>query len=300
MSESDPEKEYVKGMLYQVKLADLKTDPSQPRKYFDETALKELTDSIENRGVLQPILFRQEKNKDLFLVSGERRLKAAKKLGHETIPGILIEDNPSEIALVENLLRQDLTAVELAEALDRTKEERGYTQEQLGLIIGKAESTVSEILSLMRLPVEIRDECRSDPSVSRQTLLNVSKKKTEKGMRSEYDKYKNKLKKDSEKKTRKRIDWRDKLTSRCDELKNIMAADNVGKLDDQAKTDLVASIEKLISEAQKLLEKINTGSAETAKLEEKPQETASKTRMRRILDVGERKKVIYKNTSHIK
>jgi acyl-CoA reductase-like NAD-dependent aldehyde dehydrogenase len=96
-------------------------------------------------------------------------------------------------------------------------------------------------------------------------------------MRNEYEKYKKKRIKDSERKTRKRIVWQDKLTSRCDELTKIMAADNIGTLDDQEKTNLVKFIETLISEAQKLLEKIKVGPAETAKSDEKPQGTESKT-----------------------
>lgn len=81
-------------------------------------------------------------------------------MGLTTLPAIFVEGNPSEIALVENLLRQDLTSVEEAEALQRLKDEQQYSDEQLSGVIGKARTTVSDIMLINRLPVAIRDECR--------------------------------------------------------------------------------------------------------------------------------------------
>ncbi len=198
---------YQKGQLYTLALSDLRTDPNQPRKYLDPQALEELAASIREHGVLEPILFRQDaaghdpdspesgivfQDKTLYVVAGERRCEAAKKAGCTTIPAIFVEGNHAEIALVENLLRQDLTAVEEAEALQRLMTEQKYTQEQLAGIIGKATSTMSEILSLNRLPQDIRDDCRSNPAVSRRTLVEIAKSKQQRGMQTLYNKYKEK------------------------------------------------------------------------------------------------------------
>jgi ParB family chromosome partitioning protein len=115
---------YEKGQLYHIPLTDLQSDPNQPRKYMDSHALEDLAASIAQHGVLTPILFRQGvmvslSNQDqlepiLYVVAGERRCEAAKKAGLTEVPAILVEGKHGEIALVENLLRQDLTAVEAA------------------------------------------------------------------------------------------------------------------------------------------------------------------------------------------
>ena len=156
MSESNPiyipNPTYTKGSLYQIDVNSLLTDPKQPRKYFDPDAQKDMVNSLQKQGVLQPILFRVDKDGKLFIVAGERRLHAAKEAKFETIPAIWVEGNYSEIALMENLLREDLTAIELAEALEHIQTDHGYTQEQLTDIIGKAKSTVSDILTLTKLP----------------------------------------------------------------------------------------------------------------------------------------------------
>ncbi|WP_169728992.1 ParB/RepB/Spo0J family partition protein [Desulfatirhabdium butyrativorans] len=131
-----------------------------------------------------------------FIVAGERRFEAAKNAGLTEIPAILVDGNTGEIALVENLLRQDLTSVEEAEALDRLMKEESYTQEQLGVIIGKARTTVNEILSLNRLPQEIRDECRSNPAVTRKALINIARKKQTRGMLTAWKKFKEKMAKE--------------------------------------------------------------------------------------------------------
>jgi ParB family chromosome partitioning protein len=129
----------------------------------------------------------------LFIVAGERRFEAARMAGLTEIPAILVEGNTGEIALVENLLRQDLTPVEEAEALDRLVKEEKYTQEKLGVIIGKARTTVNEILSLNRLPLEIRDECRANTAVTRKTLIAIARKKQTRGMTTAWKKVKEKM-----------------------------------------------------------------------------------------------------------
>ncbi len=98
---------------------------------------------------------------------------------------------------MENLLRQDLTAVEEAEALDRLMKEESYTQEQLGGIIGKARTTVTDILTLTRLPQEIRDECRCNTAVTRKTLITIARKKQARSMVTAWNKVKEKQAKEA-------------------------------------------------------------------------------------------------------
>jgi len=194
---------YKKGKLYDLPIGDLNPDPNQPRKSMDPQALEELTASVKRVGIIQPLLFRVDaESANLILVAGERRFKAAQLAGLTTVPGICVEGNPSEIALVENLLRQDLTSVEEAEALQRLMEEQKYNQEQLAGIIGKARQTINEILLVNRLPQEIRDECRGDRKISRTSLIEIARKKQVRGMQTAYEKYKDKVKKAAEGRTK--------------------------------------------------------------------------------------------------
>ncbi|MHB9097551.1 MAG: ParB/RepB/Spo0J family partition protein [Syntrophales bacterium] len=183
---------YEKGRLYTLPIGNIQPDPNQPRKYFDEEGLAELTQSIQDKGVIQPILVRLGEAGDVVLVAGERRLRAAQAAGLAEIPALFIEDKPEEISLIENSLRQNLTAVEEAEAAGRLADELKYTQEQLGRILGKKPSTISEILSLNRLPAEIRDECRVNPTCSRRVLVEIARKKQARAMITLYKKYKEK------------------------------------------------------------------------------------------------------------
>jgi ParB family chromosome partitioning protein len=122
MVETASDSAYQKGRIYTLELAHLQTDPNQPRKSLDPQALGELAASINEHGVLQPILFRVDLQAEaLCIVAGERRCAAAQQVGLTTIPGIFVDGNTAEISLVENLLRHDLTAIEEAEALQRLK-----------------------------------------------------------------------------------------------------------------------------------------------------------------------------------
>jgi len=184
---------YVRNQLYLVPLSDLQPDPNQPRKYLDAQALEELTASIVQHGVIEPIVFRRE-NDLLYVVAGERRVAAARKAGLTNIPAIFIDGpNHAEISLAENLLRSDLTPVEEAEALDRLMKDLKYLQDDLARIFGKSKASISGTLSLNRLPKEVRDECRKDPSVPKRVLIDIASKKQERSMLAEYVKYKAKM-----------------------------------------------------------------------------------------------------------
>jgi len=167
---------YLPNQLFQVPLAELQPDPTQPRKYMDPVALDEMTASIGQVGIIQPVVCRQDPATGLvYVVAGERRCAAARKAGLPTVPAVFIDGgNYAEIALVENLLRQDLNPVEEAEALQRLMDAHAYKQDQLVVIIGKSKATISEALSLNRLPQAIRDECRQDPTVPKNVLVEIA------------------------------------------------------------------------------------------------------------------------------
>jgi len=181
---------YEKGKLYDLNIADLQPDPQQPRKYFDEQALAELKASIEKHGVLQPVLVRQDTDGRLLLVSGERRFQASLLAGCLTIPAVFTDGDPAELSIVENLLRENLTAIEEAEAIEKLRELHDYALSDLSTVLGKSVSTLSEILSLNKLPAEVKDDCRNDPKAGRSILVLIAKQTTPKKMTALYKKYK--------------------------------------------------------------------------------------------------------------
>ncbi len=183
-----PVSPYEKGQLYQIPITDFRPDPDQPRKVIDPDALAELAASIARFGILQPLLFRTDPERQgwLIIVAGERRYHAAEQAGLFVLPAIYVEGDYAEIALVENLQRQDLTAVEEAESLQRLMEAHGYTQEQLGNVVSRPRTTVSDILAINKLPQAIRDECRGDRKVPRQTLIDIARKRQTRTMISAW------------------------------------------------------------------------------------------------------------------
>ncbi|MDC1150064.1 ParB/RepB/Spo0J family partition protein [Gammaproteobacteria bacterium] len=132
----------------------------QPRKNFDEGKLLELTNSIKNHGVLSPILVREVGLNKYEVIAGERRLRASKNAGLKTIPTLIDQKQDKdalESALIENLQREDLNAVEEARGYDRLKREFGLTQDEVALSTGKARSTIANSLRLLSLPVKVLD-----------------------------------------------------------------------------------------------------------------------------------------------
>ena len=138
--------------------------PLQPRKDFDEDALNSLVESIREKGVLQPLLVR--KNGDKYeIIAGERRYRASKIAGLQELPVIIkdIKDKEVlEIALIENLLRENLSAIEEAEGFDRLIKEFSHTQEALSQVIGKSRSQIANTLRLLALPEKVKDFVRQD------------------------------------------------------------------------------------------------------------------------------------------
>jgi ParB family transcriptional regulator, chromosome partitioning protein len=183
-------KGYRKGRMYDLNVSDITPDILQPRKYFDQQAMDELKTSIRKHGVLQPVLVRGGDDGKFIVVSGERRYQASLAAGLTTIPALVTDGDPVEISIVENLLREDLTAIEEAEAIDSLKTAHSYQLSDLSLVLGKAESTLSEILSLNKLPDPVKNDCRNDPKAARGILAEIAKQRTPEKMQMLYDKYK--------------------------------------------------------------------------------------------------------------
>ena len=142
----------------EVKVTDIRPCAFQPRTNFDGEALQSLCDSIKEKGILQPLLVRS-KNGKYELIAGERRWRAAQMAGLERVPVIIKElsdQETLEIALIENLQRENLSAIEEAEGLNRLMHEYEYTQDVLGKVIGKSRSYIANSLRLLSLPEEVR------------------------------------------------------------------------------------------------------------------------------------------------
>jgi ParB family chromosome partitioning protein len=173
-----------------IPIDSISPDPKQPRQIFNDKSLAELSESIKQKGVLQPVIVRINGDNKFRLVAGERRYRAAKLAGLKNIPGIITSDNPAEISLIENIQREDLKPVEEAEAYNRMIKEYGYTQEKLAKVIGKARTTVTESLTLNKLPDELKKKCRTS-DISKSVLLEIAKQKNKKAMYSLYEVVKN-------------------------------------------------------------------------------------------------------------
>lgn len=142
----------------QIPVAEIVPSPYQPRTIFDEDRIDELCQTIKTHGVIQPIIVRM-RNDRYEIIAGERRWRATKKLGYETIPGIVREINDSQaasIALIENLQREGLTAIEEAAAYQQLMELHKLTQESLAQRLGKSQSTIANKIRLLQLGENVR------------------------------------------------------------------------------------------------------------------------------------------------
>jgi len=142
-------------LIREIPLAQIRPNPYQPRQQFSEESLAELAASIRELGVIQPIIVRQEGESDYVLIAGERRLRAASMAGLVTIPAIVrspSEQQMLEMALVENVQREDINPIDAALAYKRLMEEFGMTQEQVAQRVGKSVPAISNTLRLLQLP----------------------------------------------------------------------------------------------------------------------------------------------------
>lgn len=166
--------------IIEIDLSKIDPNPDQPRKTFNQESLRELATTIEKHGLIQPITVKKIDSNDRYvLVAGERRLRAFELLKRTSIPAILTMGNADEIALIENIQREDLDPLDEAEAFELMIKRHGYTQEQLGTIIGKAQNTVSQTLILLKLPTIIREQYHTVPHVNKSMLVEIARLKDE-------------------------------------------------------------------------------------------------------------------------
>lgn len=148
-----------KSDIVEIDIADIRSNPYQPRTHFDEEALKELAESIKEHGLLEPIIVKKS-IKGYELVAGERRTKASKLAGLKTIPAIIKYFNDlqmMELALIENIQREDLSAIEEANAYKKFIDNMGYTQEELANRFNKSRTYITNLLGLLKLPVSVQN-----------------------------------------------------------------------------------------------------------------------------------------------
>lgn len=157
--ENEIVKNTSKDEIVELNIADIRSNPYQPRKSFDEQALNELAESIKEHGLVQPIIVKKS-IKGYEIVAGERRTKASKIAGKTTIPAIIRDFNDTqmmEIALIENIQRENLNPIEEANAYEKILTAENITQEELAKKFGKSRSYITNILGILRLPENVKN-----------------------------------------------------------------------------------------------------------------------------------------------
>ena len=173
--------DFVAGAVAEIDIDLIETNPFQPRTEFDETALRELAQSIKEQGVIQPVTVRKMGYNRYQLISGERRLRASKMAGLAKIPVFIRMANDEqmlELALIENIHRENLNAIEVAISYQRLIDECSLTQEEVSEKVGKSRSAVANFLRLLKLPAEVQIAIR-DGHISMghaRALVNISDK----------------------------------------------------------------------------------------------------------------------------
>ena len=145
--------------LNEIPIAQIEPNPDQPRREFDQEALQELADSIKTMGIIAPITLRQTSDNRYQIIAGERRWRASQIAGLTTIPAYIrtVEDeNVMEMALVENIQREDLNAIEIALAYQHLAETTGMTQARISERVGKSRTAVTNYMRLLKLPAQVQ------------------------------------------------------------------------------------------------------------------------------------------------
>ncbi len=143
----------------EIPLEQIEVNPNQPRQDFDEDTLRELADSINELGVIQPVTLRRIDEERYQIIAGERRFRASQLAGKSTVPAYILEasdEDTMEMALIENIQREDLNAMEIALAYQRLIEQYNLSQEQLSKRVGKGRATIANFLRLLRLPAMVQ------------------------------------------------------------------------------------------------------------------------------------------------
>lgn len=151
--------EFAPSSINEIEISLIHANPTQPRHDFDQQSIEDLANSIEHIGIIQPITLRQEEDGTYMIIAGERRFRAAQIAGLETVPAYIrkvSDDDVMEMALIENIQREDLNAIEIALAYQQLQTRQGCTQEELASRVGKSRATVANFMRLLRLPAEVQ------------------------------------------------------------------------------------------------------------------------------------------------
>jgi len=159
----------------ELTLTQIQVNANQPRKHFDPVELETLAASIDRHGLLQPIVVHEIGPDRYEILAGERRYRAFALRGREVIPAIVMtSDDPKTLALVENVQRVDLHALEIASSLRELIDDKGLTQEAAGTLIGKSQAHVARLLGLLKLPAELLEEVVRHRQISTSLLLEIA------------------------------------------------------------------------------------------------------------------------------
>jgi ParB family chromosome partitioning protein len=156
---TEPVRTQGSSSINEISLDEIEANPNQPRHDFDQEALQELANSIKEIGIIQPITLRQLSSNRFEIIAGERRWRASKLAGLQTIPAYIRtvdDENIMEMALVENIQREDLNAIEIALAYEQLMENSGMTQEKVSERVGKSRTAITNYLRLLRLPAQVQ------------------------------------------------------------------------------------------------------------------------------------------------
>jgi len=163
--------------IVELDLAAVTPNPEQPRTVFDQEKLRELASSIEARGLIHPITVKSVGEGRYIIVAGERRFRAFGLLGRTAIPAIISDGNTDELALIENVQRENLHAIDEFEAVARLIDRHGYTHEEAGRVLGKGRVSITELLSIASIPLPIRAEARTNDRVTKSFLIELAREK---------------------------------------------------------------------------------------------------------------------------
>ena len=166
-----------------VEIEKIRPNPDQPRRELG--GIEELAESVREKGILEPMLVRPLEDGTFQIIAGERRYHAARSVGLTIVPCIEVDVDERgclEISLIENLQRLDLAVFEEAEAIARLVEDFGYTHEQIARKLGRARTSITELLSLNRMPVSVRNACRRADITTKSTLMEIVRQATEEEM----------------------------------------------------------------------------------------------------------------------
>lgn len=255
-----------KEIVTELEIDKIKPNPYQPRKHFDEEALKELASSIERHGLIQPIIV-IERNNEFLLIAGERRLRASKILGVKTIKAIIADitsQNLRELALIENIQRENLNPIELANSYKELIDEYKITQDELGEIIKKSRTQITNTMRLLTLS-EFTQEMVANDKISQghaKILVGLSEENQklvvntiigQKFSVRETEILVKKLKEQGEKKAKKAVNNFENFKVELDKLKNQLK--NFGKISIKEKKIIIEFSE--ISKISDLTSKIS-------------------------------------------